>query len=205
MAPNPTRGEFSADANTSGVREKLDLYVYPSVFRYGDDGLAFLFHLALSPPELAKLPFQFSDLHVPASDAPQEPRHVPADEVHHDAARSSMTPSLRPRSTAARCDSSPPPPFAGPFQTDLIDILRGKIVSSRPLGNAESALGKGVPSHFPGASAECLSFECLSGHNPSLSCAPSRFRVGVVWKLWFSWFVGNIFMHIRVFSQPVYA
>lgn len=57
--PKSDRGEFSADANTSGVREKLDLYVYPSVFRYGDDGLAFLFHLALSPPELAKLRFSF--------------------------------------------------------------------------------------------------------------------------------------------------
>ena len=62
----------------------------------------------------------------------------------------------------------------------IIDVLRGKIVLSRPLGNAESALGKGVLHAFPERQRNVRPSSVCLVHIPSLSCAPSRFRVGVV-------------------------
>ena len=67
-----------------------------------------------------------------------------------------------------------------PAVQQVIDVLRGKIVLSRPLGNAESALGKGVLYAFPERQRNVRPSSVCLVHNPSLSCAPSRFRVGVV-------------------------
>jgi len=67
-----------------------------------------------------------------------------------------------------------------PAIQQIIDVLRGEIVLSRPLGNAESALGKGVLYAFPERQRNVRPSSVCLVHNPSLSCAPSRFRVGVV-------------------------
>lgn len=67
-----------------------------------------------------------------------------------------------------------------PAVQQIIDVLRGKIVLSRPLGNAESALGKGILHAFPERQWNVRPSSTCLVHNPSLSCALSRFRVGVV-------------------------
>ena len=67
-----------------------------------------------------------------------------------------------------------------PAIQQIIDVLRGEIVLASPLGNAESALGKGVLHAFPERQRNVRPSSVCLAHNPSLSCAPSRFRVGVV-------------------------
>ena len=67
-----------------------------------------------------------------------------------------------------------------PAVQQIVDVLRGKIVLSRPLGNAESALGKGVLYAFPERQRNVRPSSICLVHNPSFSCTPSRFRVGVV-------------------------
>lgn len=67
-----------------------------------------------------------------------------------------------------------------PAIQQIIDVLRGEIVLASPLGNAESALGKGVLYAFPERQRNVRPSSVCLVHKPSLSCAPSRFRVGVV-------------------------
>ena len=67
-----------------------------------------------------------------------------------------------------------------PAIQQIIGVLRGEIVLASPLGNAESALGKGVLHAFPERQRNVRPSSVCLVHIPSLSCAPSRFRVGVV-------------------------
>lgn len=67
-----------------------------------------------------------------------------------------------------------------PAVQQIIDVLRGEIVLSRPLGNTESAFGKGVLYAFSERQRNVRPSSVCLVHNPSLSCAPLRSRVGVV-------------------------